>query len=180
MTDDPWFSAHKPLDARTSTGLFFADAPAGILGCATSRLFCSFGASSAMGCVNAFSPNLWMDFKRTWPNPDDQASLMPLAMILHQLDAADIGELFRVTSLPTLLARHTVMGSVQHKYLPRNQWQLEMEYITQTMLAAMQHYMVDYARGFWGRALDCKTSPCRRLCGSQVWWCTMREWGSAN
>lgn len=79
-------------------------------------------------------------------------------------------------SVPSLLARQTLwpvsplspFQAIQTEPLPSNQWQKEMEYTNQAVLAAMQHSVVDYARGFWQDAGACDKEPCRRICHSQV------------
>jgi hypothetical protein len=176
-TDDPWFSAHRQVDySRTnltedSAGPFLADEPATVLGCTSSRLFCNPNVSSDSGCMNALGASdleLLSNFTRIWPDANDQATLLPLALILHQFDAQDIGALYQARAVSNLLARFTIAANAQRKALPVNQWQLEMEFVSQAMLAAMQHYMLDYARGFWALPILCEYAPCRRLCKSQV------------
>lgn len=170
VTDDLWFSAHKPVpnNSTKSVPQFMADEPAAVIGCATSRLFCNPRLPATLGCWNAFSQDSLNELQRVWPDPLDQISLLPLTMIIHQLDAVDIGAIFRAKSVPTLLARTTLDDNLQRKHLLSKQWQLEMEYLSQAMLAAVQHYMVDYARGFWADPGFCELISCQRLCHSQV------------
>ncbi|PSN62924.1 hypothetical protein BS50DRAFT_679329 [Corynespora cassiicola Philippines] len=165
-TDDPWFSATTSADYIYGGDRYAADAPISVIGCASSRLFCNPELPPDVGCVTAYSDNNSEQFTRAWPNLDDQASLYPLAAILHDFDAADIGSIFGAKNLPTLLSRNSIMRSIQTQKVPRDQWQKEIEYLTQTMLAAMQHYMVDFARGYW-LGQTCGPFPCRRLCKSQ-------------
>ena len=175
QTDDPWFSAHRQVESPTDEGIpgsFLADEPASVLGCASSRLFCNPDLPSESGCMNTLgdASNLEIvgNLSRIWPDADNQATLLPLALILHQFDAQDIGALYLARGVPNLLARTTVFANAQRKALPDNQWQLELEFTSQAMLAAMQHYMLDYARGFWAEPMLCASAPCRRLCQSQV------------
>lgn len=176
MTDDPWFSAHRQVDPGMNftedfAGFYLADEPANVLGCTSSRLFCNPNLPSDSGCMNALGASnleLLTNFTRIWPDADDQATLLPLAQILNQFDASDIGVLYQARAVSNLLARFTIAANAQRKALPVNQWQLEMEYVSQAMLAAMQHYMLDYARGFWALPMLCEYAPCRRLCKSQV------------
>lgn len=174
-TDDPWFSAHRFATGNKTLGFatyYLADEPATVLGCTSSRLFCNPAFADGTDCLSTLgdwtNEQLLANFTRIWPDANDQASLLPLSLILHQFDAQDIGALYKARGVSNLLARNTITEGKQRKPLPVNQWHLEMEYVSQAMLAAMQHYMIDYARGFWAQSILCDFMPCRRLCRSQV------------
>ncbi|PSN65906.1 hypothetical protein BS50DRAFT_677234 [Corynespora cassiicola Philippines] len=171
-TDDPWFSATTPAPRNTNNSVFSgdffsADERISVVGCASSRLFCNPELPLSDGCVSGYSASGMNEFFRAWPNSEDRASLFPLSVVLQNFDAEDIGNIFHAKSLPTLLSRNSIWWNLQTQLIPANQWQKEIEYLTQTMLSAMQHYMVDYARGYWLNEPVCDIMPCRRLCKSQ-------------
>ena len=118
-------------------------------------------------------------FRTAWEKSEDRKYLRPLAQTLHQFGAGGIGAFFEARNVPNLLARQTLKfppvtwrptSAVQTRALPPNQWQEEMIYLSQANFAAMQHYLVDFARGAWlgGALCDAEDSGCERLCYSQV------------
>lgn len=120
------------------------------------------------------------DFKAAWDSSKDQNHLRPLAMTLHQFGAQGIGAFCEARAVPNLLARKTLRlppvtfrnpFANQTKPLPLNQWQDEMIYLSQANFAAMQHALVDYARGSWLGGDLCDRGHCERLCYSQVSYC---------
>lgn len=178
QTDDPWFSATTKMSLPESSMEFFLpDEPATVLGCVSDRIFCNPMLPASTGCINLFASSE-EDFRRAWPDPKDRLALRSLSIMIQQLGAAGLAPYFQAKSVPTLLSRQTLypnvitesgFTTVQTKLLPSNQWQKEIEYIGQATLAALQHFIVDYARGVWlGGGLSCDEEPCRRSCYSQV------------
>ncbi|KAH7084584.1 hypothetical protein FB567DRAFT_400442, partial [Paraphoma chrysanthemicola] len=172
-TADPWFAATRRFD--NGSALIAPDEPGAVLGCATERKYCNPKLPASVGCVNAFSNTLEQDFSKAWPDARDRMRLRAMSMIVHQFGSSDLAPFFTAKSVPNLLARQTLMPSallvdyptIQTRSLPSNQWQREIEYITQANLAALQHFIVDYARGLWLGGELCDFSPCQRLCYSQ-------------
>ncbi|KZM18820.1 uncharacterized protein EKO05_0006517 [Ascochyta rabiei] len=177
QTQDPWFSATTKLSYPNSTvEWYIPDEPATVLGCVSDRIYCNPRVPSSIGCINLFT-STEDDFRRAWPDARDRLALRPLSVSIQQAGAAGLSPYFQAKSVPTLLSRQTLLpisGSfsrfttVQTKALPPTQWQKEIEYLGQTTLAAMQHFIVDYARGAWlGGGSSCDKEPCRRSCYSQ-------------
>ncbi len=178
-TDDPWFSATKEYSMRISPHEivgYVPDEPATVVGCVQERRFCNPKLPASEGCLDLYSAGQ-NDFNRIFPDPNDRMSLRPLSIVLQQYGAGGMHGLFAAKSVPTLLARETLLlvdqtkkyTAFQTKPLPSNQWQKEFEYVNQATLSAMQHSIVDYARGVWLGGMDlCKDEPCRRTCYSQV------------
>jgi hypothetical protein len=174
-TNDPWFSATTKQELG-SFSWYIPDEPATVLGCAASRKICNPKLPVAEGCLDLWSSGE-KDFERVFPDAQDRMALRPLSIRLMQYSAGGIHALYMSKSVPNLLARETLenmsplypIQAVQTKPLPSDQWQKEIEYATQATLAAMQHSIVDYARGSWlgGMGL-CDNEPCRRTCHSQV------------
>jgi hypothetical protein len=117
------------------------------------------------------------EFVRAFPDAQDRMALRPLSIRLMQYSAGGIHSLYISKSVPSLLAQKTLANAsplqpyqaVQTKPLPSDQWQKEIEYVSQATLAAIQHSLVDYARGSWlGGEGFCENEPCRRTCHSQV------------
>ncbi|KAF2629796.1 hypothetical protein BU25DRAFT_274351 [Macroventuria anomochaeta] len=172
-TDDPWFSATTTSD-RAGTW-YIPDEPAAVLGCVSERTFCNPELPAPEGCLDLYVSGE-ASFRRVFPNPQDRMSLRPLSIVLQTYGAGGMQSFFTARSVPTLLARQTLFPynprynytAIQTKVLPSNQWQKEMEYVGQATLAAMQHSIVDYARGSWlGGGTLCEGEPCRRTCYSQ-------------
>ena len=175
--DDLWFSATRLID----NNFFGSDHVVSVVGCATERLYCNPAHQSSENCVYEFQPRDEQEakFRKAWKNPDDRKYLRPLAMTLHQFGAGGIGAFFEARNVPNLLARQTLKfppvtynktWAVQTRKLPQDQWQEEIIYLSQANFAAMQHYLVDYARGAWlgGALCDTHDTGCERLCYSQV------------
>lgn len=172
-TDDLWFSATKTIP---NFQWYISDEPATVLAYTEKRTSCNSKLPASEGCRELFSSSE-AEFKEAWPDPQDRMSLRPISVVLQQYGAGGMQAYFQAKSVPSLLSRQTLFpwqGSsdyttIQTKALPSNQWQKEMEYIGQATFAAMQHFLVDYARGSWfgGQGL-CESEPCRRTCYSQV------------
>lgn len=175
-TDDLWFSANKVLNKASP--YYVPDESAAVLGCVSKRTFCNPKLPASRGCLDLYASGE-AEFRRVFPDPQDRMSLRPLSIVLQQYGAGGMEAFFMAKSVPTLLARQTLLllnplrhyTALQTKALPSNQWQKEMEYVSQATLAAMQHFVVDYARGSWLGAMSlCDGEPCRRTCHSQVCW----------
>jgi hypothetical protein len=179
-TNDPWFSATTEANLGTgnigSLSGYIPDEPATVLGCAASRTICNPKLPAAEGCVELWSTGE-KEFVRVFPDAQDRLALRPLLIRLTQYSASGIHSLYMSQGVPNLLARETLYSlsprrpyqAVQTKPFPSDQWQKEIEYVTQATLAAMQHSLVDYARGSWlGGMGFCNNEPCRRTCHSQV------------
>lgn len=173
-TDDLWFSATTKYNQAST--LYIPDEPAAVLGCVSERTFCNSKRPASEGCLDLYASGE-EEFQRVFPDPQDQISLRPLSVVLQQYGAGGMQAFFMAKSVPTLLARQTLYPysprnkytALQTKALPSNQWQKEIEYVGQATLAAMQHFLVDYARGSWfGGGALCDEKPCRRTCYSQV------------
>ena len=171
-TNDPWFSA----TTGTGLGRYRPDEPATVLGCASSLKFCNPKLPAAEGCIELWSTGE-KEFVRMFPDAQDRLALRPLFIRLTQYSASGIHSLYMSKGVPNLLARETLevlsprrpYQAVQTKPFPSDQWQKEIEYVSQATLAAMQHSLVDYARGSWlGGVGFCGNEPCRRTCHSQV------------
>ena len=131
-TDDPWFLATTPAPRHTNESLFngdffSADNSMSVIGCASSRRFCKPDLPPEVGCISGFSSSTLVDFARAWPNSEERESLLPLAMVLHDFDAYDIGSIFQAKNLPTLLSRNSIFYNLQTQILPEKQWQKEIE-----------------------------------------------------
>jgi hypothetical protein len=132
---------------------------------------CWTGSVASSNCLLPISCVIWYtylgdDFRRAWPDPQDRLSLRLLSINVQMFGAAGMTSYFKVNSVPTLLSWQTLYRhagtrssptTVQTKALPSNQWQQEVECLSQTLLAAIQHFIVDYA----GESL-------RRSCYSEV------------
>ncbi|KAJ4320783.1 hypothetical protein N0V94_003195 [Neodidymelliopsis sp. IMI 364377] len=173
-TEDPWFAATTPATGELK-GWYLPNEPATVLGCTSERIYCNPNQQNASGCLN-----LWEsgedDFQKAWPDPEDRLALRPLSVILQQFGAAGLKSYFDAKSVSSLLARQTLYPldfwntnytTVQTKALPSDQWQKELEYVGQATLSAIQHFIVDYARGVWLGGPLCEEEPCRRTCYSQ-------------
>jgi hypothetical protein len=177
-TEDPWFSA-TTTDKLYGGRLYESDQSASVLGCVTKRRVCNPDLPSSIGCVDTYSRNMSnAGIERAWPDAQERMWLRPLAAVAHSFGSGGIASFFDAMSVPNLLARQTLVPStffanfsrtLQVAKLPSDQWQREIEYISQANLAAMQHFIVDYARGAWLEAMGlCDKNPCQRLCYSQV------------
>lgn len=173
-TDDPWFSATTKLSPTSS--IYIPDEPAGVVGCVTERKICNPKLPASEGCLDLYTSGE-AEFARIFPDPQDRMSLRPLSIVIMQYGAGGMQGFFQAKSVPSLLARETLAllnggtanQALQTKPLPPNQWQKEFEYVNQATLSAMQHSIVDYARGSWlGGMKLCTAEPCRRTCYSQV------------
>jgi hypothetical protein len=174
-TDDPWFSA--TTTSQRAGGYYIPDEPAAVLGCISERTFCNSELPASEGCLNLFVSGE-SEFRRIFPDPKHRRFLRPLSVVLQQYGAGGMYTFFTAKSVPNLLARQTlqpysprnIYTALQTKVLPSNQWQKEMEYIGQATLAAMQHFLVEFARGIWLGSQNylCDEEPCRRTCHSQV------------
>lgn len=176
LTNDPWFSATSKL--HEGDHYFIPDEPAAVVGCLTERKICNPNLPALEGCLDLYGGDE-SDFKRIFPDPQDRMSLRPLSIVILQYGASGMPGFFEAKSVPSLLARETLglvradspFQAIQTKPLPSNQWQKEIEYVNQATLSAMQHSMVDYARGSWQGGMNmCTAEPCRRSCYSQVRW----------
>lgn len=179
-TSDPWFSA-TTLVNKTAMGvdnstasisgrdLFRSDEPVGVMGCATYTTHCHPDLPLDKGCVSAYSSNMEDDLVRIWPRTSDQSTLRAYFSAMFPYGAGGIGAFFVLPSLPTMIARRTVLGNVQTSHLAKNHWQNEFESVFQASLAGLQAKVVDFARGYWSGGSFClKDEPCERLCHSQV------------
>lgn len=176
QTVDPWFSATTPDNTYVET-LYTPDQPASVIGCVTERTWCNPDLPASIGCLKAFSSTIEQDIRKAWPEEDDRRWLRPLATIIESLGSGRIDAFYQARSVPNLLARQTLLpwipfvdtpAALQTKVLPSDQWQKEIEYVSQANLAAMQHFVVDYARGVWAGSELCNRDLCQRLCYSQV------------
>lgn len=160
--------------------MYQSDQIVSAVGCATERQYCNPLLSGPDSCVQEFQPakDRESDLKTAWTATNDRKYLRALAMALHQFGAGGIGAFFEARNVPNLLARQTLKfppvtwsktWAVQSRQLPPDQWQDEMIYLSQANFAAIQHYLVDFARGAWlGEALCDGDLGCERLCYSQV------------
>lgn len=171
-TNDPWFSA----TTGTGLGRYRPDEPATVLGCASSLKFCNPKLPAAESCLD-FWHSREEEFERVFPDIKDRMVVRPLMITSTLYTAGGIYNFYLAKSVPSLLARETLQSvsphhpyqAVQTKPLSSDQWQKEIEYVSQAFLAAMQHSFVDYARGSWyGGEHFCDIEPCRRICHSQV------------
>ncbi|KAH6618503.1 hypothetical protein C7974DRAFT_415876 [Boeremia exigua] len=170
-TDDPWFSATK----LGINGTYSSDQVVSVIGCTTKREYCN---PQSGNCVQVYQKYDKQEaaFERAWSDEKDREHLRPIAMTLHQFGAESIGAFFGARNVPNLLARQTLrlppvtytpVHANQTKALPSDQWQKEMVYLSQANFAAMQHSLVDYARGSWLGGDLCDRGICRRQCRSQ-------------
>lgn len=175
-TDDPWFSATTAANFGESLSYYTPDEPATVVGCASERKFCNPRLPASEGCLDLYASGE-KEFARIFPDAGEREILRPLSQRLLQYGASGMYAFHMGKSVPSLLARQTLdllsptypYQAVQTKPLPSNHWQKEMEFTNQATLAAMQHSLVDYARGSWlGDTGMCGKEPCRRLCYSQV------------
>lgn len=178
QTDDPWFSANTP--SGTLMPLYVPDEPAAVMGCTSTRTFCNPKIPGPEGCLNLYdSGDGEAEFRQIFPDLEDRLFLRPLNVVLQAFGSGRIRDLYAAKSVPTLLARQTLLPlfppnrntGIQTKALPSDQWQKELEYVAQASLASMQHFVVDYTRGSWlGGGSPCEQpgEPCRRTCHSQV------------
>ncbi|KAJ8112333.1 hypothetical protein OPT61_g5273 [Boeremia exigua] len=173
-TDDPWFSATNLQD----NGMYGSDETVSVVGCTTEREYCNLLRLPSEGCVQVYQDygKQEADFNASWPDPEDRKYLRPIAMTLHQFGAESIGAFFGARNVPNLLARQTLRlppvtyqptYANQTKPLPSYQWQEEILYLSQANFAAIQHSLVDYARGSWLGGDLCDRGHCERLCYSQ-------------
>ncbi|KAH8585616.1 hypothetical protein B0O99DRAFT_696297 [Bisporella sp. PMI_857] len=165
--NDPWFSgtALAKNDSSGRAPLFYQ--AAGVLGCTTQRFYCKPGFPEAIGCINAFAKNSSDAISKSWPNTQEQSIVRPLFSLLSK---NYMDTLYIMRGMPTLLSRNTIVGNAQTAVLPRNQWQVEREYIYKASLVAMQSMIVEHARGYWpgGRRYCKPENSCQRICHSQV------------
>ncbi|KAF1925396.1 uncharacterized protein M421DRAFT_94681 [Didymella exigua CBS 183.55] len=174
-TDDPWFLANN-TDAQ---GLVYVSNDiVSVVGCTTRREYCNPKKEGPNNCVQVYSDYTEQerDFEAAWDNPEHRKHLRALVMTLHQFGAQSIGAFFEARNVPNLLARQTLRlppvtfkpaYANQTKALPSDQWQDEMVYLSQANFAAMQHSLVDYARGSWLGGDLCDRGECERLCYNQ-------------
>lgn len=175
-TTDPWFSATQNISVGTEYTYYVPDEPATVVGCASERRFCNPRLPASEGCLDLYASGE-AEFAKIFPDAKEREFLRPLSQRLQQYGATGMYAFHMGKSVPSLLARQTLdllhpsdpFQAVQTKPLPPDQWQQEMEYTNQATLSAMQHSVVDYARGSWlGDTGNCEKHPCRRLCHSQV------------
>lgn len=164
-TDDPWFSATTVFEG----GVASVDPPP-VMGCLSYKSFCNPDLEDTKNCVNSYVEVGKEALSKVWPKPEDQSVIAPLLSVLDNYVSSISDILYLTPGLPSLLARNSMISGTQWAPLPANQWQLEREHIFKANLAAMQAYMVDFARGFWMPiGTFCKQGEvCRRICHSQV------------
>lgn len=174
-TNDPWFSANTKQGLGSSSW-YIPDESATVLGCAASRKICNPKLPAAEGCLDLWS-STEKDFESVFPDAQDRMALRPLSIRLQQYSAGGMHALYMSKSVPNLLARETLENmhplypfqAIQTMPIPSDHWHKEIQYASQATLAAMQHSIVDYARGSWlGGMGSCDKEPCRRTCHSQV------------
>ncbi len=179
-TEDPWFSATSARVLSWSDGMgtsrnpkgqeiFLADEPLGVLGCTTSRYHCHPDLPTTTGCVKVHAKDAEDRIAELWPNQEDQALIRVWILALRPFQAGNLGSFFLSNSLPSLLARRTILGDIQSDALASDHWKREFEYLFQATLALMQSRAVEYARGYWVGGPFCgPDTDCRRMCHSQV------------
>lgn len=176
-TEDPWFSATTPASASPSLlskarRPFYSDEPVGVLGCAVRRFYCNPTLHESTTCVDGFAEyNQTQDaITRIWSDVTEQAKMRAFISTLSTGGAGYLDALYAIPSVPTLLARNTVLGNMQTAALPKDHWQEEREYLYKASLAAIQSAVVEHARGLdLGRGPFCdNTTSCYRTCKCQV------------
>lgn len=186
-TEDPWFSATTQIQDDEGLGealggvasqLYFADAPANVLGCVTERFYCNPSLPSSVGCIDSFgyirglNRSYEMDGADTipliWPDTKDQSVMRPFLTTLSM--GVTLDSMHVIPTSPTLLARRTLFGFIQMEQLPMDQWQIEQEHLFKVSLAQIQLMVIDFARGFWiGTGGFCELgNTCYKGCRSQV------------
>ena len=186
-TEDPWFSATTRVTddngAPVKTSLlgdmisevYFSDFTGNVLGCATERLYCNPSLPSSASCIdsdgrlsNSTRSRKSDGISSLWPDPKEQSTFRSL--LTTSSTAMELESKHLIPTLPTLLARNTLMKNTQIVLLPVDQWQIEQEYLFNSNLAQIQTTVVDHARGYWlGVGPFCRPGyACHRGCRSQV------------
>ncbi|KAF3035270.1 hypothetical protein E8E11_003585 [Didymella keratinophila] len=175
-TEDPWFSATTSaadsfLSWSKARRPFIADEPVGVMGCAVRRFYCNPALPEAATCVDGFAEyNKTQDtITKIWPDVREQSKMRAIISALTNRGVGYLDLHYAIPSVPTLLARNTVLGNLQTAPLPIDHWKDEREYLFQASLADMQSAVVEHARGLdLGQGIFCNNATsCYRSCKSQ-------------
>jgi hypothetical protein len=147
--NDPWYSAHKPLQNVTHVGnskgrqeLYMADSPASVLGCAIQYQQCIPTLPEGKRC----SPlgGLWETNQTISTETEWQSNM--LGWIGTTFSESEVQYLVASLRAGSLTSKYSNIASLQGP-LPDNQWQLDVEQWHYATLAAVQASAVDYATG---------------------------------
>lgn len=172
-TEDPLFLATKMPSKLPPDGTRFyvADRPAGVLGCATQKIFCNPLLPEQPRCVSIDQIVSGDLLSKIWADPADFAAMYSLVTTMAGIYAAYPINFYAAPGLPSLKARFTLVPPLQTEALPPNKWQEETEYTFQASLASLQSSLVEAVRGNTPLPNDILCSPqsaCETLCRSLV------------
>ncbi|KAJ4294167.1 hypothetical protein N0V90_007857 [Kalmusia sp. IMI 367209] len=179
--EDPWFSATTPItglsvtsDSDNSTHEYFvAEKPTGVLGCLTQAFICNPELPQDKNCKPLYPASNINQLPEIWANTQDRMAVEGALGAMLSVMSTTPEAFYLMTGIPSLLAGFSLLGPLQLAKLPITQWQEEVEYNFQNVLASMQASMIEVATGKapWGRmeGLPClQQDGCRRICGNQV------------
>ena len=175
--DDPWYAVHRPIQGakfgNNSIATYIGDYPVSVLGCTRQVQFCNPNQpETAQRCTPLSSADVnENNLKKLWSEDDEQQQIAVYAsrVMKAQIYADVIPKFLGVSALT---ARYKMYEGVQAP-LPRNQWQLDVEYWMDVALASLQSTYVESASGPDDPALLAdltKPDPLAKLwfCDSQV------------
>lgn len=168
-TEDPWFAVTTPQKDNTGVQYFTSSAPTGVLGCLTQVSICKPALPPDTSCAPLYpSPNLSTIFS----HPQDLIAIQGALGAMLSVMSTSPDNFYFMAGIPSLLAGFSLFGPLQLTKLPPTQWQDEVEYNFQNVLASMQASMVEVATGKapWERMEGgrCrKEDGCRKICGYQ-------------
>jgi hypothetical protein len=147
--DDPWYSAHVPLQNITATGnskgrqeLYMADSPASVLGCAIQYQQCISTLPEGKRCSQL--GGLWETNQTISTETEWQFGM--LQWIGTTFAESEVQYLVASLRAGSLTSKYSNIASLQGP-LPENQWQLDVEQWHYATLAAAQASAIDYATG---------------------------------
>ena len=147
--DDPWYSAHQPLNFATSVAniqgkqqLYMADSAASVLGCAIQYQQCIPSLPEGQRCSRL--GGLWETNQTISIESDWQFNMTQ--WIGTTFAEAEVQYLVATLQAGSLTSRYLNMVGIQGP-LPSDQWKKDVEQWHFATLAAAQASAVDYATG---------------------------------
>lgn len=173
VIDDDWYAAHRPYSHNSTTASFsgqistyIADHSATVLGCKLQYQICDPTTSPEKGCTPLGGLNDH-NYGMTTPRTRREKA------VFWTFTIGGLDTIVATLKASSLKSRFGIFSALQGP-LPNNQWQLEVEYWHNIVLASLQGIQVNIAAGpgdlrvlqyTWTRPL---TDEQRYFCKNQV------------
>lgn len=179
QVDDPWFSAHTKGKRMTGSDhgqdrgwTYRQDEPATALACTRQVQFCKATQEPDDRRCEPLRGARGQDYIPVDLGDEHANDLVQTVNELVIINLSPLEYLTDMIGTSILVAKSGLVGSTQGE-LPSNQWQIEMENLISTNLAAFQGSSVDSVSGPPTRGIERVWSPpnstmTRKFCKSQV------------